>query len=134
MTIEVGSILTGTVTGITNFGAFVEVEPHVTGLVHISEVAHGYVENIKDHLQVGDTVTVKVLQMEQGKMALSIKAATERPQTESARFHQKTKPVKQNKGAFEDKMKSFLRDSEERLSDLKRNTEMKRGGRGGRRA
>ena len=61
MAIEVGSVLEGTVTGITKFGAFVDLGNKQTGLVHISEVANEYVENISDFIKEADTVKVKVL-------------------------------------------------------------------------
>lgn len=77
---EVGKIYDGKVTGITNFGAFVELEPNVTGMVHISEVANTFVSEIKDHLTVGQEVKVKVLSVsEEGKISLSIKKASEAP-------------------------------------------------------
>lgn len=79
MSIEVGSKLQGKVTGITNFGAFVELPEGLTGLVHISEVADNYVKDINDHLKVGDQVEVKVINVEKdGKIGLSIKKAKER--------------------------------------------------------
>lgn len=132
MSIEVGSKLQGKVSGITNFGAFVDLPGGKTGLVHISEVADRYVKDIKDVLTVGDEVTVKVLQVENdGKIGLSIRKAVDKP-----------KPVKAPRGAgkrfvkepsFEDKLTRFLKDSEDRLSTIKRQTESKRGGRGARR-
>ena len=61
MSIEVGSKLQGKVTGITNFGAFVELPNGSTGLVHISEVADNYVKDINEHFKVGDMVEVKVM-------------------------------------------------------------------------
>ncbi len=74
MSIEVGSKLQGKVTGITNFGAFVELGEGKTGLVHISEVADKYVKDINDFLSVGDEVTVKVINVQKdGKIGLSIK-------------------------------------------------------------
>ena len=60
MSIEVGSKVEGKVTGITNFGAFVELPDGKTGLVHISEVADNYVKDINEHLKVGDEVTYQV--------------------------------------------------------------------------
>ena len=81
MSIEVGSKLQGKVTGITNFGAFVELPEGSTGLVHISEVADNYVKDINDHLKVGDVVEVKVINVEKdGKIGLSIKKAKDRPE------------------------------------------------------
>ena len=126
-----GNILEGTVVNITNFGAFVEIEGK-TGLVHISEIAHGYVEDINDVLKVQDAVKVKVLSVDGSKIGLSIRQAQEKPQVEERR-HERRVQSRQSVESFEAKMKSFLRDSNERLHDLKRNTEGKRGGRGGRR-
>ena len=81
MSIEVGSKLQGKVTGITKFGAFVELPEGSTGLVHISEVADNYVKDINDHLKVGDQVEVKVINVEKdGKIGLSIKKAKDRPE------------------------------------------------------
>src|SRR5699024_873466 len=80
MTNEVGSKVQGKVTGITNFGAFVELEKGKTGLVHISEVADTYVKDINEHLTVGDEIKVKVINVEDdGKIGLSIKKAKDRP-------------------------------------------------------
>ena len=75
MSIEVGNKLKGKVTGIKKFGAFVELPEGKSGLVHISEVADNYVENVEDHLSVGDEVEVKVLSIaDDGKISLSIKS------------------------------------------------------------
>jgi len=126
MSIEVGSKLQGKVTGITNFGAFVELEKGTTGLVHISEVADNYVKDINDHLSVGDEVKVKVINVEKdGKIGLSIKKAKERP------VRQKSSREKAEN--FESKMNRFLKDSEDRLASLKKHTESRRGGRGAKR-
>lgn len=163
MAIEVGSKLQGKVTGITNFGAFVELPEGSTGLVHISEVADNYVKDINDHLKVGDMVEVKVINVEKdGKIGLSIKKAIDRPQPERperpARPERSERPSYGGGGGggygggrprqgrpndrggqggtrenFESKMARFLKDSEDRLSSLKRHTESKRGGRGAKR-
>lgn len=132
MAIEVGSVLNGTVSGITKFGAFIDLGDKQTGLVHISEVAHGYVEDINDVLKVQDAVKVKVLSVDGSKIGLSIRQTQEKPQVEERRPERRVQS-RQSAKSFEAKMKSFLRDSNERLHDLKRNTEGKRGGRGGRR-
>jgi S1 RNA binding domain protein len=144
MSIEVGSKLQGKVTGITNFGAFVELPDGSTGLVHISEVADNYVKDINDHLKVGDQVEVKVINVEKdGKIGLSIKKAKDRPEGQRPHSHAHSQRPRQGrandrnnnnaKETFESKMARFLKDSEDRLSSLKRNTESKRGGRGARR-
>jgi len=140
MSIEVGSKLQGKVTGITHFGAFVELPEGSTGLVHISEVADNYVKDINEHLKVGDQVLVKVLNVEKdGKIGLSIRKAKDQPpaQSQSQSNHRPRQSRSNNdfrpKESFEQKMNRFLKDSEDRLSSLKRNTESKRGGRGARR-
>ena len=76
MQIEIGSVYEGTVTGLTNFGAFVKLPDGTTGMVHISEVAEEYVSDISERLSPGDTVKVKVVDInEKGKVSLSIKKA-----------------------------------------------------------
>ncbi|HEY9569353.1 MAG TPA: S1 domain-containing RNA-binding protein [Metalysinibacillus sp.] len=142
MSIEVGSKVEGKVTGITNFGAFVELPGGSTGLVHISEVADNYVKDINDHLKVGDPVEVKVMNVEaDGKIGLSIRKAKpqaerperpQRPRNNNNRSNDRNnRPQKED---FESKMARFLKDSDERLTTLKRATESKRGGRGARRS
>ena len=80
MQLEVGAILEGKVTGVTNFGVFVELEEGKTGMVHISEVAPTYVNDIRDHVQENQVVKVKVLAIaDNGKISLSIKRAMELP-------------------------------------------------------
>ncbi|MBM7573164.1 S1 domain-containing RNA-binding protein [Aquibacillus albus] len=129
MSIEVGSKLEGKVTGITNFGAFVELPGGTTGLVHISEVADNYVKDINEHLTVGDKVTVKVINVEKdGKIGLSIKKAKDNPN--QGRRNNSGKNKRDRTESFEAKMNKFLKDSEDRLASLRKNTESKRGGRG----
>ncbi len=118
MSFAVGQVVEGKVTGITNFGAFVELTPGTTGLVHISEVADVYVKDIKDFVQLNDQVKVKILSMQNGKIGLSIRQA-------------QPKPSRQNLQSFEDKLAKFMKDSDERQSDLKKSQDSKRGGRGG---
>jgi len=124
MSVEVGSKIIGKVTGIKHFGAFVELPERKNGLVHISEVADQYVEDINDHLSIGQEVEVKVLSVgDDGKISLSIKKAKE----------QKPKPRQRKEPSpedFEKKLSSFLKDSEDRLSTIKRQAESRRGGRG----
>ncbi|MBC1530062.1 RNA-binding protein S1 [Listeria booriae] len=146
MSIEVGNKLQGKISGITNFGAFVELEGGKTGLVHISEVADNYVKDINDILTVGDEVTVKVMNVgDDGKIGLSIRKAVDQParpeRPERSYNNGPRKPKYSKKAAepvrpenFEDKMSKFLKDSEDRLSTLKRQTESKRGGRGAKRS
>jgi len=120
MPLEVGAVVEGVVTGITHFGAFVELPGGKTGLVHISEVADAYVKDIHDYLKEQDRVKVKVLSMDSnGRIGLSIRQANPRPR-------------RQTQAQFEDKLARFMRDSDERLADVRRHQEAKRGGRGSR--
>jgi len=75
--IEVGTIFTGKVTRILGFGALVEILPGKEGMIHISELANRRVATVEDEVKVGDEVTVKVLRVEDGKIALSRKAVFE---------------------------------------------------------
>jgi S1 RNA binding domain protein len=124
MAIAVGSIVEGVVTGITNFGAFVELPDKITGLVHISEVADAYVKDVRDYLKEQDRVKVKVIHVdEKGKIGLSIKQAT----PSAARSSRERRPPTVS---FEDKLAKFIKDSDERQLEFRRATESKRGGRG----
>lgn len=149
MSIEVGNKLEGKVTGITNFGAFVELPGGKTGLVHISEIADNYVKDVNDHLKIDDMVTVKVINIDSnGKIGLSIRKAVDKPERSEQRgtsLHRNPNNNRsfqggrgnrggRNLSSFEDKIGQFLKDSEERMASLKKNTESKRGGRGARRA
>lgn len=131
--VEVGQILEGTVSGIAHFGAFIVLPNGKTGLVHISEVADAYVKDIKEFLKENDHVKVKVLSMDdKGKVALSIRQAQPKAPSsrDSHRGDRERRGANTSPASFEDKMQRFMRDSEDRLQDLKRNTESKRGGRG----
>lgn len=137
MAIEVGSVVEGKITKITNFGAFVDLEDDKSGLIHISEVANEYVNDVGDFLHEGETVQAKVVSIDtNGRVALSLKRMkptvqeTEKP----ARANNKPKPNRKLSASFEDKLSKFLKDSDERLTDLKRKTDSKRGGRGSRRS
>ena len=76
MAIEEGAKVSGKISGITNFGAFVDLDDNQTGLVHISQISDRFIKDIHDVLSVGDTVTVKVMKIgSDGKIALSMKEA-----------------------------------------------------------
>ena len=76
---EVGAVLDGEVTGIVDFGVFVKIESGLEGLVHISELDWGLVENPQTLFKVGDAVRVKVIEIKNDKISLSIKALKENP-------------------------------------------------------
>jgi S1 RNA binding domain protein len=120
-TVETGQIVEGVVARITNYGAFVDLPSGRSGLVHISEITDTFVRDIREYLREGQPVRVKVLGLnERGKLDLSVKQALS-PEERANRQKQRT--------TFEEKLKGYLKQSEERLLDLKRNTEAKRGGR-----
>ncbi len=152
MAIEVGMILEGTVSGITKFGAFVDLPDSKTGMVHISEVAPTFVNEINDFVKIGQTVKVKVLAVNYGKISLSIKQALPKEQQErqkksfdrgegrqsQGRSRQPYKPAppvtspgdyewqssrKAAPSSFEDMMSKFKQTSEDKMSDLKRGGE-----------
>lgn len=151
---QVGSILEGKVTSITKFGAFVALEGGRSGLVHISEIANTFVNDVHDFLQEGQSVKVLVLSAENGKINLSIKktqpqerpaprgprpmgarpasAAAPRPAQQQAprpftRAPQQPLPPSGDQ-SFEDKLKQFLSSSEGKMADLNRSIDGKRGG------
>jgi S1 RNA binding domain protein len=141
MQLEIGKIYTGKVKGITQYGAFVDIDGGGNGMVHISEIANTYVSEIRDHLTEGQEIRVKVIGInETGKASLSIKkAAPEGDAPEKPRSAPKErrsskpliwepkKPVPQSEMTFEDMMSHFKQSSEERIGDLKRSTDRKNG-------
>ena len=83
---EVGKLYQGTVTGVKEFGAFVEIFPGTEGLVHISELANFRVNRTEDICKIGDTMWVKCLNVEEnGKIRLSRKAALEEKDQEAGK-------------------------------------------------
>lgn len=152
MQLEIGKIYEGKVTGITKFGAFVELEPGTTGMVHISEVANSFVNEIRDHITEGQAVKVKVLTIgDDKKVSLSIKKAMDTPPPQRREF----KPREGGSGGgqsggrpsrppqrrdvwepkrvpqpteltFEDMMSRFKQNSEEKQCDLKKIIDNKR--------
>ncbi len=135
MDVEVGTVVEGKVSGITNFGVFVDVG-EITGMVHISEVARNYVKDLKEYVQVGQTVKVKIISVSpEGKVGLSMKQAEEPEQKEERRYQRRERePAKVSRGAdsfefrpkqkeslsFEDMLSKFKQSSDEKLSGMKK--------------
>lgn len=150
MQLTVGQIVEGKITGITNFGVFVDLGESQTGMVHISEVAQTYVSEIRDFVKENDVVKMKVLNIgEDGKVSLSIKRAVEHPRRDASaertagrqKAYSSAKPdssfqwaaKKSEPASFEEMMNRFKQTSEEKFSDLKRkNPDAKRTKRGAR--
>lgn len=130
MSIVAGKVIEGIVTGITNFGAFVQLPGNITGLVHISEIADEYVRDVNDFLKVNDRVTVKVLSVdEKGKIGLSIKQSKPKPSSPPPQaFNSRSKRGHVPQMSFEDKISKFMKESEERQQQLRKSTDSKRGG------
>lgn len=148
MQLKVGDIVEGKITGITNFGVFVDLGEGKSGMVHISEVARTYVSDIREHFKENDQVKMKVLTIsDEGKISLSIKKALEPEQkAEGQGFKRERKPYqppkpdnsftwmpkKSEPASFEEMMNQFKQTSDEKFSDLKRkNPEARRTKRGG---
>lgn len=151
MAVESGQIVQGTVVRMLPYGVLVRLEDGTQGLVHISEIDQNYVRDVNDYFQINDPVTVKVLASgERGKVELSVKQALGEGQTLTPRPPGQAPspapdrgersdrgdrggsmdggPRRESRASFEDKMGDFMRSSSERLGDLKRNIENKRGG------
>lgn len=146
MEFGVGSVLEGKVTGITKFGAFVSLPEGRSGLVHISEIAYTYVNDVKDHLKEGQEVKVKVIGIdENGRINLSIKKAMDPPPRPAGHGGQgrpggrpggfnggfRGKPAPAEPTTFEDRLKQFMASSDSKLSEL-RQAERRSSRRGGR--
>lgn len=132
MGLEIGAVVEGKVTGITKFGAFVALPEGKSGLVHISEVANSYVNDVNDYLSVGQTVKVRVISInEAGKINLSVKQAQpappappRRPPVREVRYQApapRTAPPAADPPsadkAFEDRLKKFMQESDSRIAD-----------------
>ena len=122
MAIGVGEIVDGKVTGITKYAAFVALSEGKSGMVHISEISHDYVNDIKDHLQEGQDVTVKIIGIDDsGRINLSIKKAAAPPVGgRNSRPSMPRRAMPKEPLTFEDKLKQFMHDSESKMTDLKR--------------
>ncbi len=114
MEFEVGQITEGKVSGITKFGVFVALEGGKTGMVHISEVSKDFVKDLNDYVKIGDVVKVKVIGAEKGKISLSMSKAVA--------------PEQKKADSFEEMLSKFKQRSDDKMSDLKRSTDQKRGG------
>ncbi len=148
--LKVDELVEVEVTRITEYGAFVKLGDGKKGLIHISQVADSYVKNVNDHLKVGDKVKVRVMAISSdGKIDLTLKTQKEsasrtarnpasggaRPRGETRQFngarrenassYPDNKPFKAS--VFEERLKSFLKESEERQTDLKKHVEKKQG-------
>ena len=147
MTIETGTIVSGKITGITDFGAFVDIGNGKSGMIHISEVSTGFVKDIREHLSVGQEVDAKVISVSpEGKISLSISKLEQNSESEKREkpaekkqenkksapkvwTGQKNNVQSGEKQTFEDMMAQFKKMSEDKMSDLKR-ADSKRGSAG----
>ena len=132
MQLKVGEIVEGTVKSLTKFGAFISLDANTTGLVHISEIAHAYVSEIRDYLTEGQTVRVMVIGLENGKINLSIKRTlpapvrenSARPRTGSqprsaAARTQSAAPAQPQQKSFDDMLKQFMTESDSKMSSIR---------------
>jgi general stress protein 13 len=125
---EVGQVLEGKVTGVQPYGAFVALDEETQGLVHISEVTHGFVKDIHEHLAVGNTVNVKILNIdeEKNKVSLSIRATEEAPAKAANAPKKKTSQPKQQQddgsagfNTLKGKLQEWIEQSKDRENTFK---------------
>ena len=132
MQLKVGEIVEGTVKSLTKFGAFVSLGDNMTGLVHISEVAHAYVSDLHEYLTEGQTVKVMVIGLDNGKINLSIKRTLPAPTREQAprprqsfqrdrppERAQQPAPEKPQQKSFDDMLKQFMSESDSKMSSIR---------------
>ncbi|MEA4816790.1 MAG: S1 RNA-binding domain-containing protein [Lachnospiraceae bacterium] len=131
--LTVGAIVEGKVVKIKPFGAIVSLGGNMQGLVHISQIKNSFIQDINEHISIGDIVKVKVLSIDEetNKIALSIKDALPKEATVNQReqrpnFENKYQNVdfaeKRSPVDFEDKLKDWLKQANERQAGLnKRN-------------
>ena len=151
MELSVGTVVEGKVKQITKFGAFILLPDHSTGMVHISEIAHSFVNDIHDHLTEGQTVMVLVIGNENGKVNLSIKrtleppakpqfsrarpqgdrAPSDRPQGERPAYDRRrtaqpsAAPAAPQAKSFDDMLKQFMTESDSKISSLRQYSDRK---------
>jgi len=135
-----GTIVEGKVQGITKFGAFIELPGGMVGLVHISEIADTYVRNVKDFIQEGQSIKVKVLNVSGNKIGLSMKQAVVTPKknentfksnsaiakpgnSQANRYHNVGGGTRSSEVSLDDKIAKFLKESDERMQPLKNRME-----------
>ena len=139
MNVEIGNTVEGIVIKLFDYGALVRLQGGELGLVHISEIADVYVRDIRDYVKENDVVLVKVLRInDKGRYELSTKQAEPNAVREARppqpyvahsapRGELRSQEHSNLPQSFEERLARFKKESEERLSDLKRNIESKRG-------
>ena len=139
MQVKEGEVIVGRISGLTDFGAFVDIGEGQKGMIHISEVSTTFVNKIEDFFKVGQEVKAVVLSVgEQGKISLSSKRAmqletendssADEENEKERRSERRSAPnvwtgpkqTQQTGGSFEDMMAQFKKQSEEKMADLKR--------------
>lgn len=146
MELTVGAIVEGKVKSITKFGAFIALPGNQTGMVHISEVTHAFVNDIHDHLTEGQDVKVMVIGLENGKINLSIRRTIpapprqpsdrskqpsrgenrgQRPQENRPARPRPAQPASNQPQSFDDMLKQFMADSDSKISGIKQYSEHK---------
>ncbi len=146
MELTVGAIVEGKVKSITKFGAFVALPGNQTGMVHISEITHAFVNDIHDHLTEGQDVKVMVIGLENGKINLSIRRTMpapprqpsdrpkqpprgdnrgQRPQESRPARSRSAQQASNQPQSFDDMLKQFMDDANSKISGIKQYSEHK---------
>jgi len=138
MAVETGAILDGTVVKLLKYGVIVSLPDGLSGLIHISEIADQYVNQVTDYFREGDPVKVKVLgQREEGRYELSAKQAEPRKPLEGVVVTRPSgpsrpggeRPERTGGGSFEERLSDFLKESNRKINELKRSRDGRRRGR-----
>lgn len=126
--LKVDQVVEGEVTGLQPYGAFIAIDDETIGLVHISEVTHGFVKDIHEHLKVGETVKVKVLSIDEdaNKISLSIRATEAPPKKKQVKKAPKQTSFDNNQGqnegfnSLKDKLEEWIAQSSDREKAFKK--------------
>lgn len=119
---QVGDILTGTVKSIQKFGCFIDLGDDKVGLCHISEISHKFITNISEHLKIGQEVNVKIIEITDEKISLSIKQTLPKKENKNMLFFDKDS----FDSNFEEKMAKFIKESNEKIQSINQRTSRKR--------
>ena len=148
MELTVGAVVDGKVKSLSKFGAFITLPDGSTGMVHISEIAHAYVNDIRDHLTEGQDVKVMIISKENGKTNLSIKRTLPPPaKPQFSRPRQggfnsasngarggapsersagtRPQPAQPQQKSFDDMLKQFMSESDSKMSSIRQYSEHK---------
>lgn len=123
MAYKIGESVSGVVSGVTDYGAFVRLEDGSAGMIHISKLSRDFVSDIHSVIKKGDSVTATVISAENGKIALSLIGEEPKKQERYERFEPRSRKEATD---FESMLSSFKSASDEKLAKLNRDKKRRR--------